>query len=110
MEALLDLTFQWFGDKSTFALGRRICSNIHVSKEWIMRLNAHLEFNGQCEAAFEFYEKCLGGKILMMMRYEDSPLAGQAPPGWGKKVIHATFELGGHVLTGADALPVSYQK
>jgi hypothetical protein len=28
-----------------------------------MQLNPYLMFNGQCEAAFRFYEKALGGKI-----------------------------------------------
>ena len=28
-----------------------------------MQLNPYLIFNGQCEEAFKFYEKCLGGKI-----------------------------------------------
>ena len=28
-----------------------------------MQLNPYLSFNGQCEAAFKFYEKVLGGKI-----------------------------------------------
>ena len=27
-----------------------------------MQLNPHLIFNGQCEAAFKFYEKCLTGR------------------------------------------------
>ena len=27
-----------------------------------MQLNPYLTFNGQCEAAFKFYEKCLGGR------------------------------------------------
>jgi len=30
-------------------------------------------FNGQCETAFKFYEKCLGGKITTMMTYGESP-------------------------------------
>ena len=29
-----------------------------------MRLNPYLMFNGQCETAFKFYEKCLLRKIL----------------------------------------------
>ena len=33
--------------------------------EKTMQLNPYLTFNGQCEAAFKFYEKSLGGKILM---------------------------------------------
>jgi PhnB protein len=27
-----------------------------------MQMNPYLTFNGQCEAAFKFYEKCLGLK------------------------------------------------
>ncbi len=75
-----------------------------------MRLNPYLTFNGQCEAAFNFYEKCLGGKIVMMMTHGDSPMAEQTPPNWRKKIYHATFTLGEHVLQGADAPPESYQK
>ena len=28
-----------------------------------MKLNSYLSFDGRCEAAFKFYEKCLDGKI-----------------------------------------------
>jgi PhnB protein len=28
-----------------------------------MQMNPMLNFNGQCEAAFKFYEQCLGGNI-----------------------------------------------
>ena len=75
-----------------------------------MRLNPYLTFNGQCEAAFQFYEKCLGGKIVMMMTYGDSPVAEQTPPEWRKKIMHASFALGDQVLQGADAPPERYQK
>lgn len=75
-----------------------------------MRLNPYLTFNGQCEAAFKFYERCLHGKIVMMMTYGDSPMAGQTPPDWHTKIVHATFAWGEHVLQGADALPESYHK
>ena len=47
-----------------------------------MSLNPYLYFNGQCEEAFTFYEKRLGGKITFLMRYEGSPMAGQAPAGF----------------------------
>ena len=75
-----------------------------------MKLNPYLTFNGQCESALKFYEKCLGGKILMMMTYGDSPMAKQMPPDWGKKIIHATFALADQTLGAADAFPGSYQK
>jgi PhnB protein len=47
-----------------------------------MQLNPYLTFNGQCEAAFKFYEKVLGGKIEAMMPHEGSPMADQVPPEW----------------------------
>jgi PhnB protein len=75
-----------------------------------MQLNPHLAFNGQCEAAFKFYEKCLGGKITFMMTYGDSPVAEQTPPGRHTKILHATLALGDDRLTGADVSPESYQK
>ncbi len=75
-----------------------------------MQLNPHLSFNGECEAAFRFYEKCLGGKLIFMMTYGDSPMAEHTPPAWRGKVIHATFALGAGRLTGADALPNTYRE
>jgi PhnB protein len=73
-----------------------------------MRLNPYLSFDGRCEAAFKFYEQCLQGKIVMLVRYGDSPLAKQTPPHWHRRVLHATFSSGDHILQGTDALPESY--
>ena len=75
-----------------------------------MQMNPHLAFNGECEAAFKFYENCLGGKIVTMMTYGDSPMAEQMPPAWRGKIIHAAFALSDHQLTGADVPPESYLK
>jgi PhnB protein len=75
-----------------------------------MSLNPYLYFNGQCEEAFLFYEKCLGGKITFMMTYEGSPMAGQAPPGYAKKILHAGLASGDGVLEGCDAPPGEYKK
>ncbi len=75
-----------------------------------MRLNPYLTYNGQCEAAFRFYESCLGGKILFMMRYGESPMAGQTPPGFENKIMHATLDVRGQVLSGVDTAPDCYQK
>jgi PhnB protein len=75
-----------------------------------MQLNPHLSFNGQCEAAFRFYQKCLGGKIVVMMTYGESPMAEQAPVASRGKIIHATLAFNGHRLTGGDVFPESYEK
>src|SRR5438309_188484 len=42
-----------------------------------MRLNPYLTFDGKCEAAFRFYEQALGGKIVAMMTFADTPMATQ---------------------------------
>jgi uncharacterized glyoxalase superfamily protein PhnB len=38
-----------------------------------MRLYTQLNFGGNCEAAFRFYEQTLGGKITMLLRVRDLP-------------------------------------
>ena len=70
-----------------------------------MRVSPHLIFNGQCEAAFRFYEATLGGKIVTMLSYGDSPLAEQLPAAWRSKIVHASLTIGDTVLSGADAHP-----
>jgi PhnB protein len=68
-------------------------------------VNPYLSFNGQCEAAFKFYEKCLGGSGLSFHKYAGSPMSGQVPAEWQDKVMHATLLLGNTALMGADAPP-----
>jgi PhnB protein len=75
-----------------------------------MQLDPHLSFNGDCEAAFQFYEKCLGGNITFIMPHEGSPMASQVPSAWRNKVLHATLKVGDRVLTGADVPPDKYRK
>jgi len=75
-----------------------------------MQLHPHLAFNGQCEAAFHFYEKCLGGKVIVMMTYGDTPIEEETPPDWRKKIIHATLALGDQRFSGADVTAEHYQK
>jgi len=74
-----------------------------------MRLNPYLSFDGQCQAALTFYERCLGGKVVYMMTYAQSPTASEVPPEWGNKICHATFAVGDQTIGAADAPPASYQ-
>ena len=46
-----------------------------------MQLNPYLTFSGQCEAAFKFYEKVLGGKIEAMHSHAGSPMEYQGRNG-----------------------------
>jgi PhnB protein len=74
-----------------------------------MQLNLYLSFNGQCEAAFTFYEQCLGARLGPIFRYGGSPMADQAPPGWQDKVMHGSVTVGDQVLMGADVAPDRYE-
>jgi PhnB protein len=75
-----------------------------------MQLSTNLTFNGQCEAAFKFYEKCLGGKIQTMMTWGDSPMGDQVPSEWRDKIIHTSLIVGESALLGADAPPDRYEQ
>src|SRR5712691_8513954 len=68
----------------------------------MLTMNLYLSFNGQCEEAFKFYEKCLGGKISFMMKWDDPRMRDHAPPGWDQKIAHATLAVGDCILQGAD--------
>jgi PhnB protein len=78
--------------------------------ESIMKLNPYLSFNDECEAAFKFYEQCLGGKIDSMVTYGESPMAEQTPPEKLDKIMHASLMLGNTVLMGSDAPPQFFEK
>lgn len=67
------------------------------------KLSIHLSYNGNCAEAFSFYERALGAKIDMMMTYGASPMAGAVPPEEAGLVMHATLNIGGDRIVGADS-------
>lgn len=73
-----------------------------------MKLNPHLNFNGQCAAAFQFYEQRLGAKPVFSLSYKESPMADQFPAEIGDQIMHATIEIGGVLVMGADSPPGYY--
>jgi PhnB protein len=75
-----------------------------------MQLNPYLTFNGQCEAAFMFYERCLGGKIESMLTHAGTPAEQHVPPEWRNKILHARLSVGEQVLMGSDAPPDRYEQ
>lgn len=75
-----------------------------------MQLSTHLTFNGQCEEALKFYQKCLGGTIQMMMTWGESPMADQVSAELRDKIIHAALRVGESTLSGGDGPPDQYQE
>jgi PhnB protein len=74
-----------------------------------MQFTPYINFNGQCEAAFKFYEGCFGGKIATLIPYSATPMAKQVPPEWSSKMCHATLLLGESALMGCDATPDRFE-
>jgi PhnB protein len=71
----------------------------------MIQWNPYLAFNGQCEKAFKFYERCFGGKIISMIPYGDTPSGGDVPAEHRGKIMHARLAVGDQVLMGSDAHP-----
>ena len=66
-----------------------------------MRLDVYVNYSGNCEPAFRFYERELGGKISTMMRHGDVP-DSRVPADWKAAILHARLEIGNATLMGAD--------
>jgi PhnB protein len=65
---------------------------------------AYLAFDGNCADAMRFYEKALGGKLEVLMRGAESPIAAQMPKDFAHRILHARLALpGGGLLYAGDA-------
>jgi PhnB protein len=70
-----------------------------------MLVQPYLNFNGRCDEALGFYQKALGAKVEMLMRFADSPEPmppGAIPPGSEQKVMHSSFRIGDSMLMATD--------
>jgi len=74
-----------------------------------MQLNTYLNYGGNCEQAFRFYEEHLGGKVTMLTRHGEQPNASSVAPEWKNAVLHARMTLGGTELFDADIPPDRFQ-
>ena len=45
----------------------------------------YLNFNGNCEEAINFYKEALGGELMFMQRYGESPMEG-----WARTILSCT--------------------
>jgi PhnB protein len=75
-----------------------------------MQVNPYLFYDGNCEAAFKYYAKVLGGEIEAMLPHEGTPAAEHTPVEWHKKIMHAKMTIDGEVLMASDAPPGHFNK
>ncbi|HEY9420656.1 MAG TPA: VOC family protein [Thermoanaerobaculia bacterium] len=69
-----------------------------------MQFVPYLNFDGQCEEAFRFYEQALGGKLEITTN-GNSPVAEHVPPEWHNRILHARLTVGDAVLMASDSPP-----
>jgi len=66
-----------------------------------MKLNPYLHFDGDAEDALNFYKDALGGEIIMISRYGDSPMPSDED--WKNKLMHSRLVFDGNLIMISDA-------
>jgi len=74
-----------------------------------MKLHTYLNYGGNCAEAFRFYEKHLGGKIIMMMTHGEQPGPSEVSPDLKKAILHASMTIGETQLFASDVPPERFQ-
>lgn len=62
-----------------------------------MKIEPYLHLNGRTEEALSFYERALGARVEMKMRFSESPEPfpeGRLPAALADKIMHASFLVG----------------
>jgi PhnB protein len=73
-----------------------------MSDKHSVKLDIYVNYPGNCEQAFQFYEQYLNGKITMMLTHQQQPDTANVPENWKNAILHARIEIGETVLMGAD--------
>ncbi|MBP6759652.1 MAG: VOC family protein [Flavobacterium sp.] len=69
-------------------------------------INPYLIFNGDCEAAFLFYQSVFGGEIPYMGKFNEMPVDENSPKlseADANRVMHVCFPIGNTTLMGSDS-------
>jgi PhnB protein len=66
-------------------------------------INPHINFNGNAEEAFTFYQSVFGGSFAKIMRFKDlSSPEFPIPEKEANKIMHIALPIGKNVLMGND--------
>ena len=71
----------------------------------MVTINPYLNFPGNTEEAFNFYQSVFGGDFLMLQRFKDTPGVGKMSDNEKEKLMHVSLPVGrGNILMGTDVL------
>lgn len=73
-----------------------------------MKVIPYLGFDGNCEEAFRYYEKHLGGKIMAIMHAKGSPMEEHVDKRFHDRVMHACMEIDGQLIMASDSFEESF--
>ena len=70
------------------------------------KFNSYLNFAGNAEEAFKFYQSVFGGAFTSVVRFKDMPMPGvTVPPEEENRMIHISLPIGNDtVLMASDTL------
>ncbi|RYY94801.1 MAG: VOC family protein [Chitinophagaceae bacterium] len=66
-------------------------------------INPHINFNGNAEEAFQFYQSVFGGEFARIIRFKElGSAASHIGPHESEKIMHIALPIGPNVLMGND--------
>lgn len=67
------------------------------------QINPHINFNGNAEEAFHFYQSVFGGAFAKIVRFKDMGSSEHSIAGnEANKIMHIALPIGNNVLMGND--------
>ncbi|GEO21626.1 VOC family protein [Cyclobacterium qasimii] len=68
------------------------------------KISTYLNFNGNCEEAFNFYKTVFGGEFTFIGRFEEMPESDDysIPEADKNKIMHVSLPIGTSILMGSD--------
>lgn len=73
-------------------------------------MNVHVPFDGNCRDAMAFYADVIGGHLESMITFGETPAAEDTPEDWHDRIVHASLNIRGRRLMGADMAGECYTR
>ena len=69
----------------------------------MVTINPYINFDGNCEAAFDFYRTVFGGEFLNKSRFKEAPPEAKMSVDEAEKILHVALPIGkNNILMGSD--------
>jgi PhnB protein len=69
-------------------------------------INPYLNYDGNCEEAFNFYKSVFGGEFAHMARFKEMPSENPIPDEFAEQIMHVALPISKEtILMGSDTMP-----